>query len=128
MARKTALVTGASQGIGAATALALARAGYDVAVSSTQRDKLAPLVAQLKAAGARALALELDVRQESSIAAAMHAAVSELGGLQLLVNNAGVPLRRMVVDITRAEWDQVIAVNLTGTFFMTQHMGRHLMA
>jgi NAD(P)-dependent dehydrogenase (short-subunit alcohol dehydrogenase family) len=125
-AKQTAFVTGASQGIGAATAVALAHEGFDVAVSSTRIDKLEKLLAQIEAAGARAVPVELDVRSQASIEQAMGGVVSAFGHLDVLVNNASVPLRRLALEMTRAEWDDVIDVNLTGTFFMSQQMGRHL--
>ena len=121
-------MTGASQGIGAATAVALANAGYDVAVSSTQPGKLEGVLAQLKAAGARAVPVALDVRQQSSIEQAMAAVVAALGQLDVLVNNAGIPIRMPALELTPADWDDVLRVNLTGTFFMSQQMGRHLVA
>ena len=107
---------------------AFARAGYDVAVSSTQPAKLDGLVARLKAAGARAVPVALDVRSQSSIEQAMAAAVAGLGQLDVLVNNAAVPLRKRALDVSPAEWDAVIDTGLKGTFFMCQQMGRHLVA
>ena len=93
MTRRTAFVTGASQGIGAAIALALARDGFDVAVSSTRPEKLAGVVAEIAAAGARAVPVELDVRSPESIEKAMAQVVGAFGHVDVLVNNAGVPLR-----------------------------------
>jgi len=126
--RPTAFVTGASQGIGAVTAEALARAGYDVAVSSTDPAKLEPVLARLKAAGARTVAVALDVRSQQSIGQAMASVVSSFGHLDALVNNAAVPLRKLALDISSAEWDLVMDTGLAGTFFMCQQMGRHLAA
>jgi NAD(P)-dependent dehydrogenase (short-subunit alcohol dehydrogenase family) len=126
--RRMALVTGASYGIGAAVALGLAQDGFDVAVTDLRAADLDRTVAGLRAAGARAAALALDLRSQDSIEAAFAAAVGALGPLDLLVNNAGVPMTRPAVEITRAEWDTALAVNLTGTFFMSQQMGRHLIA
>lgn len=128
MSRPTAFVTGASQGIGAATALALARDGYDVAVSSRDAGKLADLTAQLAAAGARAVPVALDVCSPAGIEKAMTEVVAAFGHLDLLVNNAAITLRKHALDVTREEWDAVVGTNLTGTFFMTQQMGRHLVA
>jgi len=124
--RPAAFVTGASQGIGAAIALALARDGFDVAVSSTRPDKLAGVVAEIEAAGGRAVPVALDVRAPGSIEKAMTQVVSACGHLDVLVNNAGVPLRKLALDVTPAEWETVIDVNLKGTFFMSQQMGRQL--
>jgi NAD(P)-dependent dehydrogenase (short-subunit alcohol dehydrogenase family) len=128
MSRRTAFVTGASQGIGATTAEFLARAGYDVAVSSTQPAKLEGLLAKLKAAGARAVPVALDVRSQQSIEQAMAEVIAAFGHLDVLVNNAAVPLRKLALDVTPAEWDSVIGTGLAGTFFMCQQMGRHLVA
>lgn len=122
------LVTGASQGIGAGIAVAMARAGYDVAVTSTAVGKLAPVVAEIGAAGARALAVELDVRSQASIEQAMADAVAGFGEFDVLVNNAGINLQKSLLETSRADWDAVVATNLTGTVFMTQQMGRHLIA
>jgi len=121
-------VTGASQGIGAAIAVALARDGFDVAVSSTRPEKLPEVMASIKSAGARAVAVALDLRSQASIAKAMTEAVGALGSVDVLVNNAAVPLRKPALEITAAEWGTVIDTGLTGTFFMSQQMGRHLVA
>ena len=126
--RPTAVVTGASQGIGAAIAVHLARRGYDLALCSTRPDKLADVVSQATGAGARAVPLALDVCERSSITRAMKEAATTFGQLDVLVNNAGVPLKKPAVDISPEEWDRVIATNLTGAFFMCQEMGRHLLA
>ena len=124
--RRTALVTGASQGIGEAIAVALARDGFDVAVSSTRPEKLAGVLAQIEAAGTRVVPVALDVRSQSNIEQAMAAVIDALGHLDVLVNNAGVPLRKSALEVTAAEWDTVIGTNLTGAFFISQQMGRHL--
>jgi NAD(P)-dependent dehydrogenase (short-subunit alcohol dehydrogenase family) len=126
--RRAAFVTGASYGVGAATALALAHAGYEVAVSATRADNLNDTVATLEKAGGRVLPLTLDLRRQDSIERAMADIVAAFGQLDVLVNNAGTNLRRLAVDVTRAEWDDMIAANATGTFFMTRAFGRHLIA
>jgi NAD(P)-dependent dehydrogenase (short-subunit alcohol dehydrogenase family) len=122
-----ALVTGASQGLGAEIAVALARDGCDVAVTSRRVERLADTLEKLTAAGARAVPLELDLRSQASIERAMAQAVSALGHVDTLVNNAGVTLRRAALEVTPEEWDEVMAVNLAGTFFMSQRFGRHLL-
>jgi NAD(P)-dependent dehydrogenase (short-subunit alcohol dehydrogenase family) len=119
-------VTGASQGIGAELALAFARDGYDVAVSSMRREKLGEVLTRIEAAGARAVPVELDLCSHASIKRAMSEVVAGLGAVDVLVNNAGVPLKKLALDVTPDEWDTMIATNLTGTFFMTQQMGRYL--
>jgi NAD(P)-dependent dehydrogenase (short-subunit alcohol dehydrogenase family) len=126
--RPVAFVTGAAYGIGAATAVALARDGFDVAVSELRLDDLKETVKAIGTAGARALPIELDVRSLPGIRKAMAQVVSAFGQVDALVNNAGVPLTRPAVDVTEAEWDEVLDVNLKGTFFLSQEMGRHLIA
>jgi NAD(P)-dependent dehydrogenase (short-subunit alcohol dehydrogenase family) len=128
MARPTAFVTGASYGVGSATALALARNGYDVAISATRSENVEGTAAKLKELGPRALVVTLDLRDQGSIDQAFGAVLSAFGTLDLLVNNAGANLRKLAVDVTAAEWGEVIATNLTGTFFLTQQLGRHLLA
>lgn len=124
--KRVAFVTGASQGIGAAIALGLARDGFDVAVSSTRLAKLSGVLDGLGAAGARSLPVELDVRSQSSIERAMAEVTGAFGQLDLLVNNAAIPLRRAALEVTPEDWEAVMDTDLTGTFFMSQQMGRHL--
>ena len=126
--RRTALVTGASQGLGAAIALRLAREGYDVAVTELTKAPLDDIVSKIKGAGARAEAIVLDVRAQASVESAIAHAVRAFGELDVLVNNAGVTLRRDAIDVTRDEWHELMEVNLTGTFFMCQQMAKHLVA
>ena len=126
--RRVAFVTGASEGIGAAIALGLARDGFDVAVSSRRAGRLANIVAQLTAAGARAAVVELDLASQSSIEQAMAAAIGACGHVDVLVNNAAIPLHKLALEVTRAEWEALMETNLTGIFFLTQQMGRHLVA
>jgi NAD(P)-dependent dehydrogenase (short-subunit alcohol dehydrogenase family) len=126
--RRTAFVTGASQGIGAAIAVALARDGFDVAVTSTDPKKLADVTAAIQAAGGRAFPVALDVRSQTSIEKAMADAVASLGEVEVLVNNAAVPLKKPALEVTAEEWETVIDTGLTGTFFMSQQMGRHRVA
>jgi NAD(P)-dependent dehydrogenase (short-subunit alcohol dehydrogenase family) len=128
MQRRTAFITGASYGVGAATAVALARDGFDVAVSATRAENLDGTLAQLEALGARAVPLVLDLRSQASIERAMAQVVAALGQLDLLVNNAGGNLRKLAIDVTWVEWDAVIATNLRGAFFLTQQVGRRLIA
>jgi len=126
--RQFALVTGASYGVGAATAQALARAGFDVAVSARRAENLATTMAKLAAVGARAVPLVLDLNSLASIERAMAEVIAAFGRLDLLVNNAGGNLRKLAVDVAPADWDAVMATNLRGAFFLSQQMGRHLIA
>jgi NAD(P)-dependent dehydrogenase (short-subunit alcohol dehydrogenase family) len=123
--RKVALITGASYGVGAATALALARAGFDLALTATRAQNLAATLAKLTELGCNALALELDLRSQASIETTVAEAIDRFGQIDVLVNNAGTNLRRKAVDTGRDEWNELIAINVTGTFFITQQVGRH---
>lgn len=123
-----ALVTGASYGVGAATALALARAGYDVAVTATRIENLASTVQALQACGGRVLPLALDLNSEADIARVSQEVFAALGGINVLGNNAGANLRKLAIDMTAAEWDAVMSVNIRGTFLLTQAVGRALIA
>ena len=123
---KVAIVTGASYGVGAACALALARAGFRLAITATSEANLAPVLSKL--AGAEVLPLALDLARQDSIEACAAAALQRFGAIDVLVNNAAVNLRRKAVDTGWAEWNDLIAANLTGAFFLTQQVGRHLIA
>ena len=110
-------MTGASYGVGAATALALARHGFDVAVSATRAENLDGTVAQARSARRAACRpCVLDLGSQSSIERAMADVASAFGRLDLLVNNAGSNLRKLAVDVTWADWDAVMASNLRGAF------------
>jgi NAD(P)-dependent dehydrogenase (short-subunit alcohol dehydrogenase family) len=121
-------VTGGSYGIGAASALALARQGYDVALTATRADNLAKAVADVQACGARAAAVAMDLRSHESIERAVAEAARALGRIDVLVNNAGTTAGSRALDVTPDEWRTVMETNLTGTFFVTQQVGRHLVA
>ena len=125
-ARRTAFVTGASQGLGAEIAVALARDGCDVAVSSRRVEGLSETLGRIEAAGASGVPVELDVRSQSSMERAMAEVAGAFGHVDTLVNNAAVTLRRTALEMTRGEWDELMSVNLKGVFFMSQQMGRHL--
>jgi NAD(P)-dependent dehydrogenase (short-subunit alcohol dehydrogenase family) len=126
--RRAALVTGASYGVGEATALALAREGFDIAITATRLGNLSATVKALEGTDARVVPAALDLRDPSSIGRTVGEIVAALGRLDVLVNNAGTNLRRDAVDVTPQEWDAVMDVNLRGTFFLTQAVGRHLIA
>jgi NAD(P)-dependent dehydrogenase (short-subunit alcohol dehydrogenase family) len=124
--RKVALITGASYGVGAATALALAHDGFDLALTATREENLATTCGELKKVGTEPQALSLDLRAQESIEAAVTKTIDRFGRIDVLVNNAGANLRRKAVEITSAEWNALMTINVTGTFFLTQQIGRHL--
>ena len=116
-----ALVTGASRGIGAAVALTLARAGASVAVNYRERaDDAETVVAKIAASGGRAVAVAADVSQSADVAAMVDAVTKVLGPIDILINNAGMAIVRGVDDLTEAEFDLTISVNLKSAFLCTQ--------
>ncbi|HLH33641.1 MAG TPA: 3-oxoacyl-[acyl-carrier-protein] reductase [Alloacidobacterium sp.] len=117
---RIALVTGASQGIGRACAIALARAGASVAVAARNESKLNDVVSEITASGGTAKAFALDVASEESIKATAKAVVEHFGAVHILVNNAGITKDTLLLRMKRADWDDVITTNLTGTFLLTQ--------
>lgn len=123
--RRTAFVTGASYGIGAAIALNLARDGFDVAVSATRLENLTEIVTKLEASGARALPIALNLRSLASVEQATDAAIMAFGQLDVLINNAGVPLHKAAIDVTPEDWNTVMQTNVMGAFFACQKAGRH---
>jgi NADP-dependent 3-hydroxy acid dehydrogenase YdfG len=116
---KVALVTGASSGIGEATALALAEAGAAVAVGARRRDRLDALTAKLTDDGARVLTLDLDVTDEQACRSAVARTREELGGLDVLVNNAGVMLLGTIVGADPEDWRRMVSTNVLGLMYMT---------
>jgi len=108
LTRRAALVTGASYGVGAATALALARAGCDVAVTATRADNLRDTLARLVETGVRAVPLVLDLRAQESIGEAFATTLTAFGRLDVLVNNASVNLRKAAAEVTPDDWNTVI--------------------
>lgn len=127
-ASRKALVTGASTGIGLAIALALAREGYDLVVADLQVDWFGPLLEHADARGRMVVPVALDLRVESSIKAAFGRARDALGAIDLLVNNAGRALLKPVVDVSWADWDDVIDTNLKGAYFLSQQFGATCLA
>jgi 3-oxoacyl-[acyl-carrier protein] reductase len=118
---RVALVTGGSRGIGAAIAQDLAQAGAAVAVNyRAQEDEANAVVENLRRAGARAIAVQADVSQTADIAKMIARVTSELGAIDILVNNAGIAITRGVDDLTEADFDRTIAVNLKSVFLCTQ--------
>lgn len=117
---KTALVTGASQGIGRACALALAAAGARVALAARSEDKLNQVAAEIAAKGGSAAVFTLDIASDESIKACAKAAIGHFGAIDILVNNAGITRDTLALRMKRADWDAVLQTNLSGSFLMTQ--------
>jgi 3-oxoacyl-[acyl-carrier protein] reductase len=117
----TALVTGASRGIGAAIAIALAEAGAAIAVNYRERaDEADAVVAKIREFGGRATGIAADVSQAAAVAKMVDLASSALGAIDILVNNAGLAIVRGIDDLTESDFDQTIAVNLKSAFLCTQ--------
>ncbi|MEU4292283.1 SDR family oxidoreductase [Kribbella sp. NPDC026596] len=116
-----ALVTGGSRGIGAATAIALAERGADVALTyNNSADAAAKAVKEIEALGRRAFALEVDAADAVAVADGVQRAADQLGGLDILVNNAGVGAIGPITELTLADLDRVLAVNVRGVYAATQ--------
>jgi NADP-dependent 3-hydroxy acid dehydrogenase YdfG len=122
-----ALVTGASSGIGEATALALAAEGADVALVARRADRLEALAGRIGELGVRALSIEADVSSQPAAASAIDRCVSELGRLDTLVNNAGVMLLGPIVDAPLEEWERMIDVNEKGLLYCAHAAVHHLL-
>jgi 3-oxoacyl-[acyl-carrier protein] reductase len=117
---RIALVTGASQGIGRACALELARAGATVALAARNEGKLAEVAAEIQSAGGQSAAFALDLASEDSIKSGAKAVLERFGKVEILVNNAGITRDTLVLRMKRADWDDVLSTNLTGAFLLTQ--------
>ena len=127
LAGRIALVTGASQGIGRACALELAKAGATVALAARNEAKLAEVAAEITAAGGQAATYALDVASEESIKNGAKAVQEKFGKVEILVNNAGITRDDLMMRMKRADWDDVLSTNLTGTFLLTQMLLRQMM-
>lgn len=121
---RVALVTGARFGIGRAIAVALARAGADVAVTSRRADGLQDVIAEIGGAGRRALALDLELTDARRPAAVVQEVVDHLGRIDILVNNGAIAHHGPSIDYPVSSWDETVATNLRGTFLMTQAAAR----
>ena len=121
---KTALVTGATGGIGAATARALHQAGATVAISGRQADKLEALAKEL---GDRVHVVPCDLADRAAVSKLVDEAIAKLGRLDILVNNAGLTRDNLFMVMKDEQWDEVIAVNLTSTFMLMRAATRHML-
>src|ERR1035437_3571745 len=117
---RVAMVTGASQGIGRACAVALAKAGAQVALAARNASKLADVAAEIEAAGGKATVFEMDLASEDSIKAVTKAAVAHYGKIEILVNNGGITRDNLMLRMKLADWNAVLQTNLTGAFLLTQ--------
>ena len=123
-----ALVTGASSGIGAATATALAERGAAVALAARRGDRLEALAADIQGQGGTALVLECDVTDEGQVTAAVERTVAELGRLDTLINNAGVMLLGPVAGAPLAEWQRMVDLNVSGLLYCAHAALPHLIS
>ena len=124
---RVALVTGSSQGLGRAMALALAQAGADVIVNGRDDAKLAPIVSEIEKVGVRATAFAADLGKRGDVQRLIAESIAWQGRLDILVNNAGIIRRTPAADYSDADWDAVLAVNLDGVFTACREAGRHML-
>jgi 3-oxoacyl-[acyl-carrier protein] reductase len=117
---KVAVVTGASQGIGRETALALAEAGAKIVVAARNEEKLAALVSEIAAPGGEALALKMDVADAEQVKAGFKQVIEKFGRLDILVNNAAVTRDGLAMRMKKEDWDAVLQTNLTGAHLCIQ--------
>jgi NAD(P)-dependent dehydrogenase (short-subunit alcohol dehydrogenase family) len=126
---RVAIITGAGQGLGKAMAQRLAGEGALVVIADLREDAANQTASQIEAEGARALAMRTDVTQASDVAEMVRRTLSEMGRLDIVVNNAGIgPNVFPIVELPEEEWTKVLAVNLTGTFLCCREAARHFMA
>lgn len=123
---KTALVTGAGQGIGRATALALARQGANVACADINATSVAETAAAVTALGRRSIAIAADLGDVGEIDRMVTETLAGLGPIDVLVNNAGVTRRAYIMDLTEADWDRIHRVNAKGVFFCMQRVAKEM--
>lgn len=127
LAGRKALITGASRGIGRAMAVQLAQEGADVALLATKADLLEAVAVELRGLGRKVVTLAVDLRDSDGVSAAVDKAKDELGGLDILINNAGVTADQLLLRQKEEDWVRVLDVNLTGAFRVTKAACRYLM-
>ena len=121
---KVALITGTSRGLGQYFARALARAGADIAMTSRDKQTLAPFAEEIYTLGRKAVSVDLDVRDYESIQAAVSIVEAHFGHIDILVNNAGCNIRKPAIDVSWDDWNTVLDTNLRGSFFVAQAVAR----
>ncbi len=119
---RVALVTGASQGIGRACALALAEAGAAVAVAARSTEKLAQVVSEIRSVNGTTEAFPMDLAHEEQIRSGIKAVLAHFGKIDILINNAGIARDQLAMRMKRADWDLVLATNLTGAYLCIQQV------
>jgi NAD(P)-dependent dehydrogenase (short-subunit alcohol dehydrogenase family) len=125
---KVAVVTGASSGLGERFATILSEAGATLALAARRTERLDALAASIKAAGGRAITVKLDVNDQANIDAAFSQITSQLGGVDILVNNSGVSKQARIADTTSADFDFVMNTNVKGAFFVAQAAAKDMIA
>jgi NAD(P)-dependent dehydrogenase (short-subunit alcohol dehydrogenase family) len=125
---RVAFITGASGGLGAQFARTLARAGAAVVLASRRVEKLKELRAQIEGEGGDAHVLELDVTDVDSVKSAVAHAETEVGSIDILVNNSGVSTTQRIQDVSEADYDHVFDTNTKGAFFVAQEVGKRMLA
>jgi len=123
---KVAIVTGAKQGIGKGIALALAKEGCQVVVSDINQADCEKVVAEVEKLGVKALAVECDVSKKADVDSLIASTIKEFGQLDILVNNAGIYPFKPFMDMTEADWEKVMAVNLKGVFLCSQAAAKNM--
>jgi NAD(P)-dependent dehydrogenase (short-subunit alcohol dehydrogenase family) len=123
---QVAIVTGTSRGLGQYFARALAKAGADLVLTSRKREALREFESEIKSLGRRAATLELDVRDQESIERMVAEAEAAFGQIHILVNNAGMNIRKPALEVTWNDWNQILDTNLRGTFFVAQAVARRM--
>jgi NAD(P)-dependent dehydrogenase (short-subunit alcohol dehydrogenase family) len=126
LAGQTALVTGASSGLGRHFARLLASHGAKVAIGARRMDRLVTLAEEIRASGGEALLVELDVTDEASVEQAIGQSADALAGLDILVNNAGIVIARPALEMSLDEWDAQVATNLRGAFLVARAAARRM--
>ena len=122
---KVAIVTGAGNGIGLGIAQAFASEGAHVVIADINPISAAQAVDRIRITGGRASAVTVDVADENQVVAMVNQVLDQAGRIDILINNAGVVVHKLIVDMERAEWDRQVEVQLTGPFLTSKHIARH---
>ncbi len=125
---KVAIVTGATSGLGRRFAQVLSAAGAAVAITGRRVERLKMLSEEIEESGGRVLPVQLNVNEIASIAQCVELVTAELGGIDVLVNNAGMNVQARAIDITPQDFDMLMSTNLRGAFFMATHVGKQMIA